>query len=96
METIGLVEDTATSLFDDVAQALLRAKLMAEMVINVISGTELLRQAAADASRQDLAAAFILRRVLETEHMGRRIRENTEGQLERASRIIAQSMKAGS
>ncbi len=95
-ETIGLVEETAASLFDDVAQALLRAKLMAEMVINVISGTELLRQAAADASRQDLAAAFILRRVLETEHMGRRIRENTEGQLERASHIIAQSMKARS
>ena len=95
-ETVGLVEETAASLFDDVAHALLRAKLMAEMVINVISGTELLRQAAADASRQDLAAAFILRRVLETEHMGRRIRENTEGQLERASRIIAQSMKARS
>jgi alkylation response protein AidB-like acyl-CoA dehydrogenase len=93
-EAIGLVEETAASLFGDVSQALLRAKLMAQMVINVISGTELLRQAAADASRHDLASAFILRRVLETEHMGRRIRENTEGQLERASRIIAQSMKA--
>ncbi len=69
---------------------------MAEMVVNVISGTELLRQAAADASRHDLAAAFILRRVLDTGHMGRRICENTEGQLERASRIVAQSMKAGS
>jgi hypothetical protein len=90
---IGLVEETAASLFDDLSHALLRAKLIAEMVINVISGTELLRQAAADASRHDLAAAFILRRVLDIEHMGRRIRENTEGQLERASRIIAQSMK---
>ena len=43
-----------------------------------------------------LAAAFILRRALDTEHMSRRISENTEGQLERATRIIAQSMKAGS
>jgi hypothetical protein len=96
LQGIGLVEETAASLFEDVSHALLRAKLMAEMVINVISGTELLRQAAADASRHDLAAAFILRRVLDIEHMGRRIRENTEGQLERASRIVAQSMKAGS
>ncbi len=95
-EAIGLVEETVASLFGDVSHALLRAKLTAEMVINVISGTELLCQAAADASRRDLAAAFILRRVLDTEHMGRRISENTEGQLERASRIIAQSMKEGS
>ncbi len=95
-EAISLVEETAASLFEDVSHALLRAKLMAEMVINVISGTELLRQAAADASRHDLAAAFILRRMLDTEHMCRRIRENTEGQLERATRIIAQSMKAES
>jgi alkylation response protein AidB-like acyl-CoA dehydrogenase len=92
-ETIGLVEETAASLFEEVSHALLRAKLMAEMVINVISGTELLRQAAVDASRHDLATAFILRRMLDTEHMGRRVRENTEGQLERASRIIAQSIK---
>jgi alkylation response protein AidB-like acyl-CoA dehydrogenase len=91
---VGLVEKTATFLFDDVSQALLCAKLMAQMVINVISGTELLRQAAADASRRDLAAAFILRRALDTEHMSRRISENTKGQLERATRIIAKSMKA--
>jgi hypothetical protein len=93
-EGVGIVEETAASLFGDVSQALLRAKLMAEMVINVISGTELLRQAAVDASRHDLAAAFILRRALDTEHMSRRISENTEGQLERATRILAKSMKA--
>ncbi len=95
-KTIELIEETAISLFGDITQSLLRAKLMAEMVINAIAGTELLRQAAADASRRDLAAAFVLRRALDTEHMGRRIRENTEGHIERASRILAQAMKAES
>ena len=51
-------------------------------------------QLLADASRFDLATDFILRRTLETEHMERRIRENTEGQLERASRTVARALEA--
>ena len=68
--------------------ALLRAKLMAQMVIDVIAATELLKQAGADPSRLDLAEAFIRRRMLAVEHTARRIEVNTEGMLERDARLL--------
>jgi hypothetical protein len=88
--TVSRIEECALVLFSDVGYALLRAKLIAEMVINVIAATELLRQVGADATRLDLAEAFVRRRMLETEAMSRRIRENHKGRLERDERILAQ------
>jgi hypothetical protein len=87
-ETTKVVEKVAQILFSDPPYAILRAKLVAEMVIDVISATELLLQSHADPSRRDLAEAFILRRMLETEHAARRIAENHEGRLERDARIL--------
>lgn len=87
--TVGGIEECAAVLFSDLRYALLRAKMIAEMVINVIAATELLRQAGADASRIDLAESFVRRRMLETEAMARRIRENHEGRVERDERILA-------
>jgi alkylation response protein AidB-like acyl-CoA dehydrogenase len=88
-ETVSRVEECALVLFSDLSYALLRAKMIAEMVINVIAAVELLRQAGADASRMDLAEAFGRRRMLETEAMARRIRENHQGRIERDERILA-------
>jgi alkylation response protein AidB-like acyl-CoA dehydrogenase len=87
-ETIGRLEEAAQILFADLPYALLRAKLMAEMVIDAIAATELLRQVGADPSRLDVAEGFIRRRMLEIETMGRRIEENHEGHLERDARIL--------
>ena len=83
------VESTLQVLHADIGYALLRAKLLAEMVIAVMAATELLAQVGADPSRLDLAQAFIGRRMLEVESKGRRIRENAEGRLERDARIVA-------
>ena len=86
---VGQIEECAQVLFADLPYALLRAKVMAEMVINVKAGVELLRQAGVDAARMDLAESWIRRRVIETDGMAQRIRENHKGRLERDQRILA-------
>jgi hypothetical protein len=83
------IEECAQLLFADLPYALLRAKVMAEMVINVKAGAELLRQAGADPTRIDLAEAWIRRRAIETESRAQRIRQNYKGRLERDERILA-------
>jgi alkylation response protein AidB-like acyl-CoA dehydrogenase len=88
-DTVSRIEECAVVLFSDLGYALLRAKMIAEMVINVIAATELLRQVGADPTRLDLAEAFVRRRMLETDAMARRIRENQKGRLERDERILA-------
>jgi alkylation response protein AidB-like acyl-CoA dehydrogenase len=92
---IAEIEECVGVLFGDIGYALLRAKLFAEMVINVIAATELLRQVAADPARVDVAQAFVTRRMLETENMARRIQENSEGRVERDGRVLA-SLSGGS
>jgi len=87
--------DEATKvLFSDLSYALLRAKLMAEMVIDVVAATELLQQAAVDESRIDIAADWIARRSLESEHIHKRIEGSVEGRLERDSRIVEQAAES--
>jgi hypothetical protein len=69
--------------------ALLRARMMAEMAIDVIAATELLKQAGVDGSRADLAESFIRRRMLAVEHGARRIEENAEGRVDLDRRVLA-------
>jgi len=88
------VDEALQLLFADPAYALLRAKLMAEMVIDVIAAAELLAQVKADPARLDLAESFIRRRVLEAEHIGRRIAKNAEGHLERDARVLSRAAPA--
>ncbi len=88
-ETIGRVEEASQVLFADPAYALLRAKLMAEMVIDVISASELLLQAQAAPERRDLAEAYVIRRMLDVDHAARRIQENQAGRQERDARIVS-------
>jgi hypothetical protein len=94
---LGMTRDIDTaigSLFADFDYALLRSRLLSEMVIDVGVATELLHQAGADAERLDLAATFIRRRSLEVQHTGRRIAENVEGRVERDARIVARAAHA--
>lgn len=85
---IHRVEESTKVLFGDIQYALLRAKLLAEMVIDVLAATELLRQAGVDGRRVDVAESFVLRRALEGETMARRIEENATGRLARDARVL--------
>jgi alkylation response protein AidB-like acyl-CoA dehydrogenase len=82
------LEETLKLLFSDLSYALMRAKLVAETVINVVAGTELLKQARVEPTRIDLAESFVRRRMLEAESVARRIEENAEGRMERDARIV--------
>jgi alkylation response protein AidB-like acyl-CoA dehydrogenase len=88
VEMTHRIDQAATVLFGDMSYALMRAKLLAQMVIDVTAATELLHQAGVDPSRLDLAEAFIAKRFLDVEHAGRRIEENSEGRLERDARVL--------
>jgi 3-(methylthio)propanoyl-CoA dehydrogenase len=87
--TVSRIEECALLLFSDLGYALLRAKMIAEMVIDVLAATELLRQVGADPARLDVAEAFVRRRMVEAEAKARRIRENHKGRIERDERILA-------
>jgi alkylation response protein AidB-like acyl-CoA dehydrogenase len=89
------VEGTLKSLYSDLDYALLRAKLVAEMAIEVIAATELLGQVAADPTRIDIAEAYIRRRLLDVEHKAQRIEANAEGRIERDARLVARVVPKG-
>jgi alkylation response protein AidB-like acyl-CoA dehydrogenase len=89
MEMTQRIDQVSPALFADIGYALTRAKLLAQMVIDVTAATELLHQVGADAARRDIAEAFIRRRALEIEHAARRIEENAEGHQERDDRLLA-------
>ena len=86
--SLARIQECAQVLFTDLPYALLRAKLIAEMVINAKAATELLQQVGADAARLDVAEAFVRRRVIESESMAKRIEQNHVGRLERDARIL--------
>jgi len=84
-------EEATRVLFSDLGYALLRAKLMVEMVTDVVASVELLHQAGADPGRRDLAAAWIARRSLEAAHTARRIEAGLGDRLERDERLVEQA-----
>ena len=83
------LDDTMKVLFSDLSYALMRAKMVAETVIDVIAGAELIKQARVDPTRTDVAESFIRRRMLEAASVARRIEENADGRVERDTRILA-------
>lgn len=83
------IEDAAVALVRDPAYALLSARSVAEMVIHVIVGTELLRQAQTRASRFDLAASWVNRKMLELEMYAERISDGDAARIERCEKIVA-------
>ena len=78
------------TLFADLGYALLRAKLLAEMVIDVIASCELLKQARRGPTALDSPRAFIRRRMLDAEHMERRIQQNAEGPPRERQQLLVQ------
>ncbi len=89
LDMITRVEESTKVLFSDISYALYRAKLLAEMVIDVLAATELLRQAGVAPERLDLAESFILRRAIQDEATARRIEENATGRLDRDTRVLS-------
>ncbi len=79
----------AGSLLSDFGYALLCAKPLADAVVNVIVGTELLKQAVVDPRRLDLAASWVNRTSLEVEMYTRRIGSGDVSRIERCESIIA-------
>jgi len=88
-EAIAHIEQTLGTLASDMGYALLRASVMAEMVIDVIAATELLKQAGVDPSRIDLAESFIRRRMLSVEHGARRIEANADARVALDQKVVA-------
>jgi alkylation response protein AidB-like acyl-CoA dehydrogenase len=88
IEMTHRIEQATGAMLQDFGYALLRAKLLSQMVIDVAAATELLHQAGADPRRRDLAEAFVLRRLHDTELSARRIESNAEGRLERDARVL--------
>ncbi len=85
---IERIEDVSVALLRDPAYALLSARSVAEMVIHVIVGTELLRQAQASAVRFDLAASWVNRKMLELEMYAKRVGDGDSARIERCERMI--------
>jgi alkylation response protein AidB-like acyl-CoA dehydrogenase len=81
--------DASGALLADFSYALLSARSLADVVINVVVGAELLKQAAADPRRFDLAASWINRRMLDVEAKAQRIKEGTVARIDRAERILS-------
>jgi len=86
---IARIEKASQVLFADISYALMRAKVLSELVIDVIAGTELLRQAEGDADRLAVAESFVRRRAIVGEALARRIEENHEGRMARDARVLA-------
>ena len=82
------INESTQVLFQDIQYALLRAKLISEMVIDVMASTELLRQVDADPKRLDIAESFIRRRMLVGQNLARRIEENQEGRVQRDRQVL--------
>ena len=86
---IEQVLEAGPALMSDAAYALLSAGSLAESVISVIVGAELLNQADADPNRQDIAASWIERRMVDLEGRTERIRQGNVDLLDRCERMIA-------
>ena len=85
------VEESMGVMFSDISYALLRAKLLTEMVIDVIASCELLAQVVVDRDRLDIADSFIARHAIKADYLNRRIADHTDGLLERNARLISRA-----
>ena len=72
-EMMEKANEATRLLLSNLNYALMRSKLMLEMVVDVIAATELLQQAAIAPTRLELAVAWIQRRSLETDFRLKRI-----------------------
>jgi alkylation response protein AidB-like acyl-CoA dehydrogenase len=85
------VEESMGVMFSDISYALLRAKLLTEMVIDVIASCELLAQVVVDRDRLDIADSFIARHAIKADYLNWRIADHSDGLLERNARLISRA-----
>ena len=86
---IARIEEASVALLHDFSYALLCSKPLADMVISVIVGSELLLQADADPNREDLAASWVNRKTLDLETLAQRIENGSVERIERCERIVS-------
>ena len=85
---IGWIEKSLPSLMGDPEYALLNAKRLCDMVIDVLVAAELVLQAHKSAEKQDLATAFANRHMLAVEMNARRISSGDTSRIRRYDRIL--------
>jgi hypothetical protein len=85
------IHTSLTALMADPRYALLNAKRLCEMVIDVLVASELLQQAVHSEEKGVLAATFIHRRMLAVEMSARRIGSGDVSRLQRYDRILGLS-----
>jgi alkylation response protein AidB-like acyl-CoA dehydrogenase len=90
---IEWINQSLTALMADPRYALLNAKRLCEMVIDVIVASELLQQARHSEDKHVLAITFINRRMLAVEMGARRIQSGDASRLQRYDRILGLSPK---
>jgi alkylation response protein AidB-like acyl-CoA dehydrogenase len=88
IDGIGWLTDAIPALLGDPKYALLNAKRICEMVIDVVVAAELLQQAALWDAKRELAASFIHRRMLSVQMNARRISTGDASRLVRYERIL--------
>ncbi len=86
---IERIEAITGALTADFSYALLCARAVAEMVIIVIVGVELIRQAAASPSRSVLAESWVNRKLLELEMHAERVAGGGVERIERCENILS-------
>ena len=85
---MGFVTETTGALMGDPQYALLNAKRVSDMVIDVVTGAELLLQAQYSEVKVDVAGSFIRRHVPAVEMNARRIRGGDATRIKRYDRIL--------
>jgi alkylation response protein AidB-like acyl-CoA dehydrogenase len=85
---MGFITETSSALMGDPQYALLNAKRVSEMVIDVVTGAELLLQAQYSEVKRDVAGSFIRRHIPAVEMNARRIRGGDATRIKRYDRIL--------
>jgi hypothetical protein len=85
---IERLTESASALLGDPQYALLNAKRICDMVIDVVVGSELLFQAGIGEGKLELAGSFIHRRMLAVEENARRISSGDASRIKRYDRIL--------
>jgi len=85
---IHWITEAVSSLLADPQYALLNAKRICKMVVDVVIAAELLLQANLSEAKRELATTFIHRRMLAVEMNARRIRAGDASRIKRYDRIL--------
>jgi alkylation response protein AidB-like acyl-CoA dehydrogenase len=88
LDAMGFLTETTGALMGDPQYALLNAKRVSEMVVDVVTGAELLLQGQYDDVKGDVAGSFIRRHMPAVEMNARRIKGGDATRIKRYDRIL--------